>query len=177
MFRHRIPIILATLVAFGCSEGAVAPTTGSDGGPMQASVGRVTHRVTVGSPDACVGFGGGPGCDANFSLVALQGAKGVEGQWHDLFSQATPVDGIHATVNCLVVSGNDAWISGNDPTAPAGFVEWTTMVRDNGTSANDPPDQIAFSIPSVFIGDCNVQFDFDGAGILFDAPQGQVVVR
>jgi len=179
MFSNRIPIILATAVAFGCSDNAVAPTAQSDAVTLQASArGPVVHRVTVGGPDACVGFGAKPGCDANFSMVAKEYADGsVNGQWTDRFSQAFGGGGIHVSVNCLVVSGNEAWISGVDSKEPGGFAEWTTMVRDNGTSANDPADQIGFSLPSFFIGDCNAQFDFDGNGILFDAPQGQVVVR
>ena len=47
-----------------------------------------------------------------------------------------------------------------------------TSVQDNGTSANDPVDQISFS----FIGfeiPCTEQENVD----LLDAPEGQVTVR
>ena len=172
MTRTGIPTILALAIVLGCSESAIAPSAQSDFPTLQASVGsQVVHRVTAGGPDVCTGLGAKPGCDANYSLVALQRANGsVSGLWHDQFSQ--PFGGVHVTVNCLLVAGNEAWISGLDRDG----VEFTTMVRDNGTSANDPPDQIGFTIPSVFIGDCNAQFDFEGNGILFDAPQGQTVV-
>jgi hypothetical protein len=50
-----------------------------------------------------------------------------------------------------------------------------TMVKDNGTSANDPPDELSFSY---WGGDlafpCTAQSE--GFGLL-DAPQGQVTVR
>ncbi len=178
LFKKTTPMLVATFVAFGCSESAVAPTTQAlDGAPLAAGIGRVIHRVSVGGPDVCEALGTTPGCDKNFSLVALEGANGVKGQWTDRFSQATGGGGIHVTVNCLVVDGNEAWISGVDDNAPGGFAEWTTMVRDNGTSANDPADQIGFSVPSAFVGDCNTQFDFEGNGLLNDAPQGQVSVR
>ena len=163
------PIILAAAVAFGCSEG-IAPA--ADAGPMQAGVGRVIHRVTVGGPDACVGLGGSPGCDANFSLVALQYADGsVSGQWHDQFVH--PFGGVHVTVTCLSISGNQAWISGViSHGLDAGFPV-VTRVADNGRSANDPPDQIGLTTAVADFGDCNAHGEGFG---LFDAPQGQSVV-
>ncbi|MBI4502881.1 MAG: hypothetical protein HY700_17175 [Gemmatimonadetes bacterium] len=175
MFTSRNLIIPLTLAAFGCSERAAAPTAA----PMlQASVGSVFHRVTAGGPDICAGTGGAPGCDANFSLVALQGTGGVTGQWTDRFSQENGGGGIHVTINCISVNGNQAWVSGVGPTHAFGN-EWVTRVVDNGTSAHDPADQLSFSIrvgvrPSGFeVFDCNAQQDLP----LFDAPQGQVVVQ
>ena len=54
-----------------------------------------------------------------------------------------------------------------------GLPVWT-RVRDNGTSANDPPDQIGFSI----IGDPTPCTDRLVEGFdLLDAPEGQVIVR
>ena len=47
-----------------------------------------------------------------------------------------------------------------------------TRVRDNGTSAKDPADQISYS----FLGDprpCTDHFDY----VLFKAPEGQVVIK
>ena len=179
MFSYRIPVILATLVAFGCSEHAVAPT--ASGGPtLQAGrVGRVTHLVTVGSPDACFAFGASPGCDANFSLVALQGASGVTGQWSDRASQANGGGGLHITVTCLVVDGNKAWVGGVGPEHTYG-TEWVTRVVDNGKKASDPADQISYSFAvgstPDFLGyqilGCPSQQDLP----LLDAPQGQAVV-
>lgn len=175
MFPSRNLIIPLTLVAFGCSEPAAAPGAA----PMlQAGVGSVLHRVSVGGPDVCSGIGGAPGCDANFSLIALQGTGGVTGEWTDRFSQVSGGGGIHVVINCVSVNGNQAWVSGVGPAHAFGN-EWITRVVDNGASANDPADQISFSIrvgvrPSGFeVFDCNGQQNL----LLFDAPQGQVVVQ
>lgn len=174
-FAHT-PIILAAAVAVGCAEGAVAPNT-SDSPTLQAGVGSVAHRVTVGGPDVCTGLGLPTGCDANFSLVALQFSDGsVSGQWHDV---TPPSRSVHVTVNCLVVAGNEAWVSGVGPEHDFGN-EWVARVRDNGRSANDPADQISLTRPvGIFSGvlgevveDCNGMQAFP----LFDAPQGQTVV-
>lgn len=181
MRSNRFPIILTIAIAFGCTEGSVAPTTGSDGLTLQASVQGVIHRVSVGGPDVCSGTGGSPGCDANFSLVAIQFSDGsVSGQWHDQFSQVNGGGGVHVVVNCLAVVGSDAWVSGVGPEHPFGN-EWVARVRDNGRSANDPPDQLSFTLPvGQFVPrfggprqNCNGTQDLR----LFDAPQGQVVVR
>ena len=181
MLSNRIPIIVAAVVAFGCSETAVAPTAQSNGPRLQASVGsQVVHRVTVGGPDGCAAIGFKPGCDANFSLVALERADGsVTGQWHDQFSlgglQGT---GIHVAVNCLNIIGNQAWVSGvithtSSPFFSVGQDVLTTVV-DNGRSANDPADQISFSNIGTGI-DCNAAPAF---GLpLLSVPQGQVVVN
>lgn len=147
------------------------------GATMAWANGPVVHHVTAGSPDACIAFGfEHPGCDANFSLVANQYADGsVSGQYSDRFANG---NGFHAVVDCLVVSGNDAWISGVitqgriDGIDLAGL-EVLTRVRDNGTSENDPADQISFSFIDIAVPDCIEQPDLP----LFDTPQGQVLVR
>jgi hypothetical protein len=144
----------------------------------------VTQRVIVGGPDVCAAFGESPGCDKNFSLVAIKYADGrVSGQWTDRFGGG--LGGFHAEIDCLIIEGNDAWVSGmvtqgviHDPESGQDFnlagVPVSTMVRDNGISAKDPADQISFSF-----------FGFDApfqvcteqpAYPLFDAPQGQSVV-
>jgi hypothetical protein len=112
-----------------------------------ASADSVIHKVSVGSADIAPP----PGADANFSLSAIQRADGtVTGQWEDtVFGRGTPAVGLHVEVDCLVVVGNDAWVSGLI-TRPALFagLPAITRVRDNGTSANDPADQVSFT----FIG-------------------------
>lgn len=150
--------------------------------PAALARGPVVHHVNAGGPDACIFFGfAHPGCDANFSLVANAYADGsVKGQYTDRFAQG---DGFHAVVNCVSVVGNDAWVSGvitsgtfTDPDTGEVFdlagLPVATRVRDNGTSANDPADQISFS----FLGDptpCTAHSPYQ----LFDAPEGQVRVR
>jgi hypothetical protein len=151
--------------------GMLLSSTASAGSP-------VVHRVSAGGPDICVGVGKKPGCDANFSLVALQRADGtVSGQISDQF--AGRIGGYHAVITCLSFSqdGPEAWIGGvvthgsylgQDMT---GF-PFVLRVRDNGTSANDPADQISLPIEGG-PGACTEQLDLH----LFDAPRGQVKIK
>jgi hypothetical protein len=134
----------------------------------------VVHHVSAGGPDACAALGSKPGCDGNFSLVASQYADGsATGQYTDRFANG---NGIKGVVDCVRVVGNEAWISGWITSGRAGDFDlaglpFTTLVRDNGTSATQPPDQIS---PS-HTGDetpCTEMVPWD----LLDAPQGQVVV-
>jgi len=144
------------------------------------ATGPVVHHVTAGGPDACEALGLKPGCDGNFSLAAREYADGsVKGQYTDRFANG---NGFHAVIDCVSVVGNDAWLSGvitsggfTDPDTGETFdftgLPVATRVRDNGTSANDPADQISFSI----IGDptpCTDQTPYD----LLDLSQGQVRV-
>jgi hypothetical protein len=147
------------------------------GATMAWANGPAVHRVTAGGPDACIAFGfEHPGCDANYSLVANQDADGdVSGQYSDRFANG---NGFHAVIDCLVVVGNDAWISGVITHGRIGEIdlaglEVLTRVRDNGTSRRDPPDQISFSFIDVDLPDCTEQTDL----LLLDAPEGQVKVR
>jgi hypothetical protein len=142
-----------------------------------AFAGGVTHHVSAGGPDACASFGQKPGCDANWSLVADQYADGrVTGQYTD---RSKRLGGFHAVIDCLVVVGNEAWVSGVitsgtfEGQALTGL-QVTTRVRDNGISAEDPADQISFSWwGEGFSTPCTDLADYP----LFDAPQGQVTVR
>ena len=147
------------------------------GATVALASGPVVHHVNAGGPDACIAFGfEHPGCDANFSLVANQYADGsVSGQYSDRFANG---NGFHAEIDCLVVSGNDAWISGVITHGSIDGIDLTglevlTRVRDNGTSQNDPPDQISFSFIDTDLPDCTEQPDLP----LLDAPQGQVRIR
>lgn len=122
---------------------------------------RRIHRVSMGSSDICVGGGLSPGCDQNLSLVALEMADGtITGQFIDVFSVPFPRGRgtiIQASVTCLSVSGNEAWVGGVI-TGPnfTGF-PIVIRVRDNGTSQRDPPDQS--SILEAFGPDCTTQPD------------------
>jgi hypothetical protein len=146
---------------------------------MASATGPVVHRVSAGGPDVCVAFGDRPGCDGNYSLVATQYADGsVSGQYTDRFARG---DGFHAVIDCLVVVGNDAWVSGvitqgrfTDPDTGEVFdltgLFVSTRIQDNGTSGH--PDQISFSDIEFDPLPCTDQLDFP----LFDT-RGQVVVR
>ena len=136
----------------------------------------IIHRVSAGGPDACVALGSQhPGCNANYSLVAIQYADGtVRGQYVDRLDRR---NGFHAVVNCLYVSGNDAWISGVITQGRQGATNLAgrpvaTRIRDNGVSARGAIDQISYS----FIGDsrpCTQHLNYT----LLNAPEGQIVVR
>jgi len=138
--------------------------------------GPVVHHVSVGGPDACIALGfDHPGCNANFSLVANQYADGsASGQFTDRFTEG---DGFHAVIDCVSVVGNDAWVSGVITSGTQGGVDLTgspvaTRVRDNGTSAKDPADQISYS----WLGDprpCTAHVPYG----LLNAPQGQVKIK
>lgn len=152
-----------------------------------AMAGGVVHRVTVGSPDACEAFGDKPGCDANNSLIALQFDDGtVTGRLTDRFytdpsDPENPLiaEGIHGEVTCLVVEGNKAWISGTAWYFSRGKVEefpFFVRVVDNGTSANDPPDEISFTMGrGRTCEDIYQNTPYDRP--VFPVPQGQVTVK
>ena len=140
--------------------------------------GKPLHHVSVGGPDACEALGlGGPGCDANFSLNAIQfNDTSVNGHYTDQFGHGN--GGIQADIDCLFVNGNEAWVSGtithDTATGTGALVGRPVAARvvDNGNSRRDPPDQISFSN----IGDarpCTDMVDY----ALFDMPDGQVKVR
>ena len=144
---------------------------------------RPGHSVHVGGPDVCAAFGLPPGCDANHSLVAIEHADGsVTGQWTDQFGFGN--GGFHAVIDCLEVDGSEAWVSGwitHETISGDGSLVGEPVsgrMRDNGTSANDPADQISFSHIGEDGGDhphgtCDEQPDYEQ----LDMPQGQVKVR
>ena len=109
----------------------------------------VAHHVSLGGADICEAVGLPTGCDANFSLTAVERANGsVQGQWQDTF--AGGLEGIHVAVDCVNVVENGAVIGGVITHGFIGGVDVSglravTAVVDNGTSANDPPDQLSFS--------------------------------
>ena len=114
-----------------------------------ASAGGVAHHVSLGGADICEAMGLPTGCDANFSLVAVEKADGsVRGQWQDTF--AGGLEGIHVAVDCVNVVGNGAVIGGVITHGFAGGVDVSgqralTAVVDGGTSVHDVPDQLSFS--------------------------------
>ncbi len=160
MLTKHTPIILATAIAFGCSEGAVAPTARSDSPTLRASsTAEPIHSAHVATPD--------------ISLDALQRANGSTGQWQN-HSRDLGVIGIHVAVNCLNVIGNQAWVSGVvTQSRQAGLVglDAVTSVIDMGKTA---PDSVSFTFTGSGI-DCNAAPAF--VFPLFPTPQGQVVVK
>jgi hypothetical protein len=132
----------------------------------------------MGGEDLCGAFGLPTGCDKSFSLVANEFADGsVKGQWQDKFGGG---GGIHVAVDCLKVVGNGAVVGGVITKAFGGAEVFEgeralTAVVDNGTSKNDPADQLSFSFFPVGDLDCDpfTPADFP----IFDLTNGQVKVR
>jgi hypothetical protein len=157
--KRSVVFLVVALVAGALL--AVSPTAFANG---------VIHKVSVGSADILPP----PGTDANFSLSAVQHADGtVTGQWQDtFFGRGVPALAIHVEIDCLVVVGNEAWVSGviTHPDSLAGLGA-ITRVSDNGTSANDPPDQVSFTFIDTGLT-CTDQPDLP----LFDLINGQVKV-
>jgi hypothetical protein len=136
-------LIALSVFSVGCgAPDATAPTDNTRLVPPEfASGSRIVHRASVGSHDFTP-----PGVDANFSLIALLRADGTaSGQYNDQFGHGN--GGVHVEVDCLAVMGNRAWIGGvakGDENFEGQRV--ITEVVDNGKSANDPPDEISFSV-------------------------------
>ena len=149
MKKAAILLSLTLLFVYGCSEDSLTNENSDENytqetllrGPGNGNWNGIVHHVSVGGNDACEAFGLPPGCDGNFSLVANKRADGtVTGQWNDTFNGGG--NGIHVTIDCLKVEDNWAIVSGinNDD-----GLRYTTILVDNGTSNNDPDDQISYS--------------------------------
>jgi len=183
--RHSVLTLVPLLLVAACADQAVSPTTQPEGLSVQASQGPILHRVSVGGPDICLSLGyAHPGCDGNFSLIAMQRADGsVTGQMTDQYG---PADGLHATIDCLLVQeipdripvALEAWVGGvvTRPEYQAGH-RIIARMRDNGTSANDPrPDALSRGVvdPEEEGASSNCQ---DMPAIGFGRmPQGQVTI-
>ncbi len=174
-----ITLAVFGLFAVGCDQ--IEPTTPVGDGfgvTPQANMAGIAHRASVGGADSELYP---PGTDANFSLVAIEWVDGREsGQWQDAFGSN---GGIHVAVDCLSVSGNEAWVSGVITKGNLGDIDLAglpaiTRIADNGTSADDPADQISYSwisptqFPPYYSDDCKDQPDLP----LFNTNNGQVKV-
>lgn len=177
MSRHHVPLLLATAFALGCSEATTEPIAQSEG-VVAAVTGGPVHRVVIGGPDVCSGFGAKPGCDANFSLLAFQYADGsASGHWVDRFSQNFGGGGFFVTVDCVAIEGNTAWIGGvvSKPEGVGGL-RAITRARDLGTSyALELDDRFTTLYDPAFFGlseNCQDKPFFP----LLNVPQGQVII-
>ncbi len=177
--RVSLAATAAILVTFACAD---QPLTSPDALSVSPNfdANPVTDMVSAGSNDACAAFGQPNGCDKNFSFHANMKADGsVTGQYQDGFSTQFPNDGIHATIDCLNIVGNGAVVSGVITRGQQFGVDVTgqsilTAVVDNGTSANDPADQISFSFNDIDLTcDQLVPANFP----LFEIGPGQVRVK
>ncbi len=178
-----ISVVLSLVMLFtGCSE-VEAPTaaqvdSATDNATTALLKRNVIHFVSLGGADVCEALGLPTGCDANFSLTAIEKADGsVSGQWQDTFAGGG--EGIHVAVDCMNIVGNGAVIGGVITHGTFNGVDVSgqralTAVMDNGKSANDPLDQLSFSFFPVNI-DCNDLSPGDFQ--LMDLTHGQVVVK
>ncbi len=177
--------LLLLFMFVGCSEEAVP--TAAENPTETLSKSQVVHHASMGGADLCEFLGLPTGCDANFSLVANEKADGtVSGQWQDTFAGGG--EGIHVDIDCMnIVDGNFAIIGGVITHGTAGGVDVSgqravTAVVDNGTSKNDPPDQLSFSfigaVATNLLGstDCNELTPADFQGFLNNLTNGQVKV-
>jgi len=161
----------------GCNEDAAPTDSINKNQSGVLSKNNVIHHVSVGGADVCEALGLPTGCDANFSLVANMKADGsVSGQWQDTFAGGG--EGIHVSVDCMNVVGNWAVISGVITHGSYGGVDVRgqraiTAVVDNGTSANDPDDQISLS----FLDNADCISLTPGNFPLVNLVHGQVKVR
>ena len=181
--RRSVLILVPLLLVTACADQPVAPTARAEGPSLQASQGPIVHKVSVGGPDICLSLGySHPGCDGNFSVIAIQREDGsVSGQLTDQYG---PADGLHAEIDCLlvqVIPGRttlEAWVGGvvTRPAYQAGH-RIIARMRDNGTSANDPrPDALSRGVvdPEEEGASSNCQ---DRPAIGFgQMPQGQVTI-
>jgi hypothetical protein len=153
--KHIVPAVLVLSIAIAaCSDPASAPAAASGGATLSSARGPAVHRVSAGGADQIA-----PGVDANWSLIAFQYADGTaSGQWSDQFGHGN--GGFHAVVECLNVVNNEAWVSGTARGGDFDGRRWMAHMRDNGTSAKDPEDEISFSwltLPNSNV-DCRAPF-------------------
>lgn len=137
-----VPLAFAgsLLLLSACGRPESAPT-GLASTSIEASArSAVVHRVTAGGADIIA-----PGVDANWSLVGFQYADGsASGKWTDQFGHGN--GGFHADITCVNVVGNEAWVSGVARSGDFAGRVWVAHMRDNGRSANEPEDEISYSI-------------------------------
>ena len=179
--------LVPLLLVAACADQPASPTTQPEGLSLKAGQGPIVHKVSVGGPDICLSLGyAHPGCDGNFSLIAIQRADGsVTGQMTDQYG---PADGLHATIECLlvqVIPGRttlEAWVGGvvTRPAYQAGH-RIITRMRDNGTSAKDRPDALGRGIVDPeeegFSSDCQAYPPADGFDMgLAQLIEGQVKI-
>jgi hypothetical protein len=176
MKRSFVSLAALFCLTVACADSVTEPVDA--GATPQLSSAAVVHNVSAGGNDICGGLGLPNGCDANYSLVALERADGtVSGQWQDSFAGGT--GGLHMVVDCVNVVGNGAVIGGviTQARGVAAGLEGAralTAVVDNGTSSNDPPDQISFTLVNA-VADCRTLAP--AALALIPLTNGQVTVR
>lgn len=146
----------------------------SDTVAMKSARGGVIHHVSAGGADANVNPDTTkPGFNANYSLVAnVMGDGSVRGQYTDQFGHGD--GGFHATIECVYIEGNRAWITAVGTSGTYGSINAKglyiyTSVIDGGKEG----DQISYSYARKVSVDCKKKPNTQ----MFDVLNGQVTVR
>ncbi|MDX1545830.1 MAG: hypothetical protein R3247_02510 [Rhodothermales bacterium] len=181
MFARSLSLLctglFALLLATGCAEAPTAP--GLEAAPVfdgetASKGGKVTARAT----------GSGHFNDARFpeeelrtfSFNAKQFADGsANGQWQ-LNNRNFPIR-LHGEVECVSVSGNEAWFAGtttnSDDPAQEGTIRGFYVV-DNGEGGKAAPDQISFAFG---LSSADIWCDLQPRVALNDVEKGNVQVK
>jgi len=125
-------------LAFAAAAATAAVVAGLFALPGVAANGPVNSTTGAGQLDLAGGF-------RNFSYTAKTAADGTVSGEAQLVNRASGLRW-HIAVNCLVVSGNHAWVGGvvdsaNDPTAVGTVGVW--YAEDNGEGSTAPPDRMS----------------------------------
>ena len=92
----------------------------------------------------------------------------MRGQWSDQFGHGN--GGVHMTITCLHVAGNEAWVTGvSDKGEFAGWV-WMARMRDNGKSGDEISNSLF--LPAGVEIDCHTMPQFE----MFVREHGQVKI-
>ena len=164
--KHLVSPLAALVLLAACETSPTTPIASSSSASLASS--NIVHRVSAGGSDWV-----GPGVDANWSLTAFQLADGsVRGQWSDQFGHGN--GGVHMTVTCVRVVGNEAWVAGVSESGEYAGRVWMTRLRDNGKSSKDAPDEISNSWlqPIGSQGNCHAMPQYP----LFPREKGQVTI-
>jgi hypothetical protein len=154
MARRNAALLLGICVVIAaCADGVtdrgitgpgpeVAPTSLSAASPNASTGGRASGRFDLASPFTNI-------LEEEYSFAALSTGDfpNAKGQMEGKITRAATFQDIHAEVDCLAISGTQAWVSGplkrlvinGVPQPTEGrYVVW--RVLDNGEGANSPPD-------------------------------------
>jgi hypothetical protein len=174
MTKKTAALLLATCLAFAaCTDGAKHPTISEPPGYPSVDVSQeiavagtpfgadeaLPHAPRVGNSQAATGgFASGHFELAapffsiqteQYSFNALSSGTfpNAKGQLEGKITRATNFQDIHVEVDCLVINGNEAWMSGpitrlivNGVEEPPRGRQVAWRVRDNGEGANSAPD-------------------------------------
>jgi len=182
-------LTLSILFLFSCSldENEInEPIQGNDSDIEilgKSDTSGIIHHVSVGGNDLCETYGLDPGCDKNYSLVANMSADGsVQGQYMDGYASESGWAGMRADIMCMVVDGNMAKVGG---VVTRGFhpyygdmTGWYIIIilKDNGTSTNDDPDELSYTFINVTTDFCESIANYSYDNARFALIRGQVTI-